>query len=1335
MGCRKQIAALIVAMIIVAAFADSGVQLRALVFNLDAAGGGVGHSVAAAVTAANTTTPALVIAQSLPVDLASYSPWLGSLVGPDLVPLHPAAGTAPPGTLPNPMFHDLPSPASPPPLPAIAALAANSLPLFGAISTCAFSPDELTGFELSPPITFSQLHAFCHRAVVLGRRCLGPAGNAPIPSLWFDHLALAMHGATYTHAFSLGFNVSFTSPEVNATVHLLRSFASAGYFGPSDQSPLLACGYDAAASGRNASIAFPHYNMPITWGAQASSSASDPLDVGVLGFAHFLAVPINAPFPALSRDLLGALDVARSSVAASGSAFPLWVGGRALATTPEAMLGYDLTSHATRLLDWSYITFSPPSFRSAWLSALEMFMDPAANVSLAQELQRLEAARLQHRLRLTLEPQAHPSPGHYKTAIAVQLTTLTANAVIYFTLDGSPPTAGAAQYSGPIVLASSGDVVVKAMAAGDGLSPSPVRTFVYGLDIADDGDSGMSSALLLAIIVPLVLYLTAIALVIRYLLSRSKSARVGASELRLSADADVAISQDELRVGTVVGVGAFGTVYRALWRGTEVAVKRAHRAFSKRQDVADFIEEARMLMSLRHRNIVMFMGIVLDPPSIVTEFLDRGSLYDVIHDGSIFLDASIVFQWAHNMAQGLEFLTLAGVVHADFKSLNVMFDASWVPKIVDFGMSSLRSDIEVKQVEAADASLPAEAQNLGSLFWAAPEILDRGPDALSVASDAYALAITLFELAARSDPYPNENPMAVALQVRTGRRPNIMLVPGELDSLASIITRMWHADPHQRLSLGEAARMLESLYEPSEVIYPSMQSIPTGTVVVIAVTFSNIEAALSDALVHTAHALKLFHSSIRETALEAGGTVVDWGLATVTVALHRPAQAVLALESLTQLDSALGSSKIGVVAVYGGVSKSRGDGGLATLVGSAMEALDELCRLTAVESEPGFHIQGELVSAFPGGPSDIDLDFIPISFEERRARYVADAAADDHCDRSAAPGKADLYSRSRIAEKGNSSLLDSLLALTAKGQSIKAEPDRVGSTFLISRDAIQDLIDESGEKMTGSYATLYPAELDGMGKVLIKVSLRQTYTPEDLVAYVSAMKRSAALVAGSPLLAAPISVCATPPLVSCVVPYLPLGSLEVLLVKAFRAASSGVDVDMPLTPATTLTIARSLVAALEVLHRDRGQYHGALRPTNVLLRGSDVADISGVVLCDFGLNAIKHNMATMTLAPSVAYMAPESLRGEPDAMESDIFVMGTLLFELTAHMQAFSGSNAVEVGFRIMRCQLPPLEHVRSRLLRDVITRCWMAEPSQRPNITSLKRALDAATQADFPGR
>ncbi len=41
------------------------------------------------------------------------------------------------------------------------------------------------------------------------------------------------------------------------------------------------------------------------------------------------------------------------------------------------------------------------------------------------------------------------------------------------------------------------------------------------------------------------------------------------------------------------------------------------------------VQEAGMMASMRHPNVVMYLGVCLQPPCVVTEYCARGSLNDV----------------------------------------------------------------------------------------------------------------------------------------------------------------------------------------------------------------------------------------------------------------------------------------------------------------------------------------------------------------------------------------------------------------------------------------------------------------------------------------------------------------------------------------------------------------------------------------------------------------------------------------------------------------------------------------------------------------------------------
>jgi hypothetical protein len=89
----------------------------------------------------------------------------------------------------------------------------------------------------------------------------------------------------------------------------------------------------------------------------------------------------------------------------------------------------------------------------------------------------------------------------------------------------------------------------------------------------------------------------------------------------------------ELEMGEQLGAGGYGEVHKAVWKGTEVAVKMMVSEHPSRELERNFKEEVRVMTALRHPNVVLFMAACTKPPKmcIVMEFMALGSLFDVRH--------------------------------------------------------------------------------------------------------------------------------------------------------------------------------------------------------------------------------------------------------------------------------------------------------------------------------------------------------------------------------------------------------------------------------------------------------------------------------------------------------------------------------------------------------------------------------------------------------------------------------------------------------------------------------------------------------------------------------
>ena len=108
-----------------------------------------------------------------------------------------------------------------------------------------------------------------------------------------------------------------------------------------------------------------------------------------------------------------------------------------------------------------------------------------------------------------------------------------------------------------------------------------------------------------------------------------------------------------------VGGGGYGEVFKAQWMGTRVAVKRFGKRYMSRKALKDFIKEIEMLNQLRHPNIVLYMGVSFDRNRMyymVTEFVSRGSLFELLHQNKHCFDDLRIMNVAREVAMALHYL-------------------------------------------------------------------------------------------------------------------------------------------------------------------------------------------------------------------------------------------------------------------------------------------------------------------------------------------------------------------------------------------------------------------------------------------------------------------------------------------------------------------------------------------------------------------------------------------------------------------------------------------------------------------------------------------------------
>lgn len=274
------------------------------------------------------------------------------------------------------------------------------------------------------------------------------------------------------------------------------------------------------------------------------------------------------------------------------------------------------------------------------------------------------------------------------------------------------------------------------------------------------------------------------------------------------------IDQCELEIdkNNMIGRGEYGIVYKAKWRGIEVAVKEFVNLDSHKAML--MMNEFDAMTKLHHPNIIQLLGYTQSPFMIVMEYMKNGSLDDYLKK-HYFISLGQKIRFIMDICKGLVYLHArkpSYVIHRDIKTNNFLLGDNLQVKISDFGICKVIQSQKIDKSSDNLSSLESGTANAGTFRYMAPELIlatvkGKSRTSYTVKIDIYSLGAVMYELFEGKKLFHKcESREEFIHWIKTRKIPHFYRCPRFIKNL--ILHCMDH-NPNQRPSALEILRYLE----------------------------------------------------------------------------------------------------------------------------------------------------------------------------------------------------------------------------------------------------------------------------------------------------------------------------------------------------------------------------------------------------------------------------------------------------------------------------------------------------------------------------------------------
>ncbi|XP_075601057.1 receptor-interacting serine/threonine-protein kinase 1 [Balearica regulorum gibbericeps] len=280
---------------------------------------------------------------------------------------------------------------------------------------------------------------------------------------------------------------------------------------------------------------------------------------------------------------------------------------------------------------------------------------------------------------------------------------------------------------------------------------------------------------------------------------------------------DIHMNTQDLLEKEQLDAGGFGTISLCFHKKHGyVVLKKVYTGPQRTEYNDSLLEEGRIMRRLQHDRVVKLLGIILEDGnySLVMEYVDRGNMMKVLQ--KLSLPLSVKGRFVLEITEGMLYLHEQGFVHKDLKPENILVDTDFHIKIADLGAASFKNWSRLTQEETVRKKhIKSTCQNnVGTLFYMAPEHL-RSVNVKPVEkSDVYSFGIVIWAIFANKEPYEHGiNEAQICFGIMNGNRPDIEEITEKCPvEIIDLMKQCWEQESEKRPTFAEISQTYKPFY-------------------------------------------------------------------------------------------------------------------------------------------------------------------------------------------------------------------------------------------------------------------------------------------------------------------------------------------------------------------------------------------------------------------------------------------------------------------------------------------------------------------------------------------